>query len=129
MARLEEWPAESRWVAHFSVSPAEAGVPLSAGTIGIPAFAGMTEERSVTLELRDALVRKSFVSAVEIAGLHAARLRFRFHLKRFFDADVPFGVELLLGDRVRDVRAARQIARERLRVGEHIVADAVPEPP
>ena len=42
---------------------------------------------------------------------------------------VPFGVELLLGDRVGELGPLRELARERLRFGQHILDDAVVEAP
>ena len=57
---------------------------------------------SIALEDRRLLVRERFIGALEVVGVHAMSLRPGFHLDRFLDRDVPLGVELPLGDCVRD---------------------------
>ena len=57
------------------------------------------------------------------------RLRLGLHLDRFLDRHVPFGVELRLVTAWAMLGPSRELARERLRLGEHIVDDAVAEAP
>src|SRR3954469_12700027 len=66
------------------------------------------------------------IRAAEILGLHADRLRFGFGFDRLVDAHVPFLVQGLLGDAVREGRAAREIVGESLGLGEHAPRRAQP---
>src|SRR3954452_8043229 len=68
--------------------------------------------RSVTLKLRRLFRRERFIRAAEIVGLHAARLRMRFHFERLVERYVPFRIELLLGHRVGDARPLCELVRE-----------------
>src|SRR3954470_15257042 len=57
---------------------------------------------SIPLEHRLFLGHERLVGALEVARLHADRLRLRFRLDRLVEAHRPFLVELRLGDAVRE---------------------------
>src|SRR3954454_7710471 len=71
---------------------------------------------SVALELRPALLHERLVGALEVARLHAHRLRLSLGLYGRVEAHVPLLVEHRLGHRVRERRAAGELARQLARL-------------
>jgi hypothetical protein len=84
---------------------------------------------AVTAKLRLPLGREGLVGAAEVGGLHAPGLRLRLQVDRLVDGDVPFGVELALGDRVGGGRTTGQAAGELGGGGQRIGGETVPEAP
>src|SRR6185437_13382352 len=99
-------------------------------SLTLPSLAGRGGTGAlITFELRLTLVGEGFVGAPEVVGFHAPRLDPRFGFQRLVDAHVRFGIELALGDAVRDRRALRELVREGISVGHHVLDHAIVEAP
>src|SRR5690606_13674982 len=72
---------------------------------------------SIPLEYWTLFRDEGAVGALEVARLHADRLRLRFRLDRLIKAHRPFLVELRLGDAMREGRAGCQLLRQLQRFG------------
>src|SRR4051812_29254803 len=94
-------------IAGPSLSPGGRGVGVSLSLQGRGAGAKRQGEgKSVTLEFRGAFGREGFEGSAEVVRRHADRLGLGLHLDRGLEADVPFLVELGLGDAMGEGRAA-----------------------
>src|SRR5688572_2340141 len=74
---------------------------------------------SIALEARFFLLHERFVRPLEVAGLHADRLRLAFGLERLLDRLAPFLVQALLRHRMRERRSVGQAACHLLRARKH----------
>src|SRR5436190_3196866 len=74
---------------------------------------------SIALEAGFLLLHERLVRPLEVAGLHADRLRFGLGLERLLDGLAPLLVQALLRHRVCEGRAVSQVARHFLRARKH----------
>src|SRR4051812_43252115 len=86
---------------------------------------------SIAFEDRPPLRDEGLVGAREVAGQHAQRLGLRLGLDRLLERHGPLLMQHRLGDAVREGRAGREIACERLRRGQQLAwfAEPVEEAP